>query len=109
MEQPFLREHFAAQGIEAVPPCAADRERVHRVIFEELCRGIVSDGSRQAYLAVIERLAADGCSAVLLGCTEIGLLLPPDAPSAVPMFDSTVLHAEAAARWICEERLETTR
>jgi aspartate racemase len=103
MEQRFLRDRYARHGIEALPPGDEDRELVHRVIFEELCRGSVRDASRTAYLQVIERLAAQGCTAVLLGCTEIGLLLPPDAPSALPMFDTTVLHAEAAVQWICEE------
>ncbi|MEW6704940.1 MAG: aspartate/glutamate racemase family protein [Pseudomonadota bacterium] len=102
MEQPFLRDHLVQRhGVEAVPPEADDREAVHRVIFEELCRGLVRDESRAAYLAVIERLAARGCTAVLLACTEIGLLLPPETASALPMFDTTVLHAEAAVEWIC--------
>ncbi len=111
MEQPFLREHYARLGIEAEPPCAADRDTVHRVIFDELCRGIVREDARSAYLAIIERLAARGCTAVLLGCTEIGLLLPPGTPSALPMFDTTTLHAEAAVRWICEDNdhKDTTR
>jgi aspartate racemase len=109
MEQPFLRDEYARHGIEALPPDAPDRELVHRVIFDELCRGIVSDTSREACLAVVERLAAQGCTAVLLGCTELGLLLPPGAPSALPMFDTTVLHAEAAVRWICGDTKERTR
>jgi aspartate racemase len=108
MEQPFLRDEYADHGIEALPPGREDRELVHRVIFEELCRGVVREESRAGYLAVIERLAAQGCTAVLLGCTEIGLLLPPDAPSALPMFDTTTLHAEAAVRWISGEK-EPTR
>ena len=69
---------------------------------------MVREESRAAYLTMIERLAAEGCTAVLLGCTEIGLLLPPDAPSALPMFDTTTLHADAAVRWISGEK-ETTR
>ena len=104
MEQRFLRDHLLqGYGIDAVAPEAADRECVHQVIFDELCRGIVSPASRAAYLGVIDRLAERGCTAVALGCTEIGLLLPPDTPSAVPLFDTTVLHAEAALAWMCDE------
>lgn len=104
MEQSFLRDHLQRQhGVEALVPDAADRDVVHHVIFDELCRGTVSDASRTAYLAVIERLAQRGCTAAVLGCTEIGLLLPPGTPAALPLFDTTVLHAEAALEWMCED------
>lgn len=101
MEQDFLHRHLAGFGVEAVSPAADDRERVHSIIFDELCRGRLLDASRDAYLAVIERLARRGCDAVILGCTEIGLLLPPGTPAALPMFDTTVLHARSAVDWIC--------
>jgi len=104
MEQAFLQQHLRQRhGVQTLVPEADDRERVHRVIFDELCRGVISDASRQAYLQVIERLAARGCDAVVLGCTEIGLLLPADTVAPLPLFDTTVLHAEAAVQWICEE------
>jgi aspartate racemase len=106
MEQPFLRERYRRAGIEVVVPEADERERVHGVIFEELCRGIVRDESRAAYLGIVETLAERGCSAVLLGCTEICLLLPPGTPSALPLFDTTALHAAAAVDWICEQEKE---
>ena len=101
MEQDFLHRHLQRFGVETVSPEADDRDTVHRVIFEELCRGVLRDESREAYLAAIRRLAERGCDAVILACTEIGLLLPPDAPSVLPMFDSTELHAHAAAAWVC--------
>jgi aspartate racemase len=78
-----------------VVPEPPDRDEVHRIIYEELCRGRVEDASRAAYVAVIERLATEGAEAVILGCTEIGLLLRP-SDSPLPVFDTTVLHAEAA-------------
>jgi aspartate racemase len=106
MEQPLLREHYAGAGIEVVVPEGDDRELVHRVIFEELCRGLVRDASRAAYQRIVEALAALDCSAVLLACTEICLLLPPGTPCALPMFDTTALHAAAAVHWMCEEEKE---
>ncbi|MDT9592813.1 aspartate/glutamate racemase family protein [Nocardioides zeae] len=95
MEQPFYRDRLAAQGVEVVVPEADDRALVHRVIYEELVRGVVSDASREAYTAVIERLVARGAQGVVLGCTEIELLVGPD-DSPVPVFPTTRLHVEAA-------------
>jgi aspartate racemase len=96
MEQDFylsrLREHH---GIDAMVPSAADRTIVHKVIFDELCQGIIRDESRQRYLDIITRGCAAGADSVILGCTEIGLLL--DSKSlGLPTFDSTLLHADAA-------------
>ena len=97
MEQDFYRGRLAGQhGIEVLIPEADDRDRVHRVIYEELCRGVVSEASRQAYRQVITRLVARGAQAVILGCTEIGLLVRAD-DAEVPLFDTYVLHAQAAA------------
>lgn len=95
MEQPFLRERIEAHGIEVLAPGDADRALVHRVIYDELVRGIVDDGSRAAYQEVIGRLAAAGAEGVILGCTEIELLIgADDAP--VPVFPTTRIHIEAA-------------
>ncbi|HEU4458990.1 MAG TPA: aspartate/glutamate racemase family protein [Methylibium sp.] len=100
MEQPFLREHLRRHhGLETLIPAAADRAEVHRVIFEELCRGVVGAASRRFYLEAIDRLAAAGAQGVVLGCTEIGLLLDP-ADLPLPAFDSTLLHARQAIDWI---------
>ncbi|HSM21031.1 MAG TPA: amino acid racemase, partial [Rubrivivax sp.] len=81
-----------------VPP-AADREVMHRVIYEELCRGVTSADSRTAVVSMIERLRAAGAEAVVLGCTEIGLLVDA-ACSPLPVFDTTALHAAAAVDWM---------
>jgi aspartate racemase len=96
MEQDFyvgrLRE---AHGLEVLVPGAEDRALVHRVIYEELCVGVVEDRSREEYRRVMRDLAARGAQGILLGCTEIDLLVgPDDAPVAV--FDTTRLHAERA-------------
>jgi aspartate racemase len=96
MEQDFyvgrLRE---AHGLEVLVPGADDRRLVHRVIYEELCVGVVDGGSRDEYRRIMRDLAARGAQGILLGCTEIDLLIGPrDAP--VPVFDTTRLHAEEA-------------
>lgn len=87
-----------AQGIEALVPDAAGRALVHGVIFEELCRGIVRDTSRAQLHAIIARGIEAGADSVILGCTEICLLLDPDR-LAVPGIDSTAVHAAAAVRF----------
>lgn len=95
MEKPFYRDRLAAHGLDVVVPNALDRALVHRVIYEELCLGIVRDESRTAYQEVIDRLVDEGAAAIILGCTEIELLIgAADAP--VPTFPTTRLHVEAA-------------
>ncbi len=86
-------------GLQVLLPDAADRDEVHRVIYDELCRGVVLERSRLAYRDVIERLQAQGAQAVILGCTEITLLVDA-ASSPLPVFDSTALHAAAAVDWM---------
>ena len=98
MEQAFYRERIEAAGIDVIVPDADERERVHRVIYDELCLGRVHDASRQAYRDIIAALVARGAQGVILGCTEIGLLVDED-DADVPLFDTTRLHAEAAADW----------
>ncbi len=96
MEQPFYKERLARRhGIDAIVPAPADREVVHRIIYEELCRGIVRPDSKSAYLAVIDRARARGADGVILGCTEVGLLIGR-ADLDLPVFDSAALHVEAA-------------
>lgn len=96
MEQDFykgrLSERFA---LEVVTPDELQRERVHRIIYDELCLGVVNDASRAEYLAIISALAEQGCEAVILGCTEIALLVG-QCQAAVPLYDTTAIHAEAA-------------
>jgi aspartate racemase len=88
---------LAARGIDAVRPGDADRERTGRIIMDELVAGIVKPASVQAFQQAIQRLKADGCDAVVLGCTEIPLIIG-DANSALPTLDSTRLLARAALR-----------
>lgn len=103
MEQAFYRERMRQKhGIEVIVPPPAARERVHEVIYRELCLGVVADGSREDYRRILAVLAADGAEAVILGCTEIGLLVGAD-DAAVPLFDSTLLHARKAAAWAMGE------
>ena len=102
MEQEFYRRRLEAHGIEVVVPDAADRETVHRVIYEELCQGLVRDASRDAFRAVIKRVIDAGADSVALACTEIAMLIGPhDCP--VPLFDTTELHARAAVDFALSE------
>jgi aspartate racemase len=96
MEQDFYVGRLQrTHGLAVVVPDAEDRRLVHDVIYQELCLGIVKEDSRQAYRRVISGLVDRGAEGILLGCTEIDLLIgPPDAP--VPVFDTTRLHAERA-------------
>ncbi|MFI7611163.1 aspartate/glutamate racemase family protein [Nonomuraea terrae] len=96
MEQHFYRDRLAAHGLDVVIPRREQRERVHRVIFDELVRGVLRESSRDAYAQIIDDLADDGAEGVILGCTEIELLIS-DKDGAIPVLPSARLHAEAAA------------
>ncbi|MDP5183005.1 aspartate/glutamate racemase family protein [Blastococcus sp. BMG 814] len=97
MEQPFLVDRLADAGLEVLVPEQADRDLVHRVIYEELVLGVVRGESRRAYQEVVDRLVARGAQGIVLGCTEIELLIGPgDVP--VPTFPTTALHVAAAVR-----------
>jgi aspartate racemase len=95
MEQEFYTGRLAAHGLTVLVPAADDRATVHAVIYDELCRGIVTAASRAAYTEVIGRLVGAGAQGVVLGCTEIELLVGRD-DSPVPVFPTTRLHVEAA-------------
>ena len=96
MEQDFYKGRLQARfGLTVLVPDGAGRERVHRIIYDELCLGEIRASSRAEYLAIIAELAAAGAEAVILGCTEIALLVG-DARAAVPLYDTTAIHAEAA-------------
>ena len=96
MEMDFYRARLEkAHGLEVLVPHAPEREVVHQVIYDELGRGIVREESRQAYIKIIEGLVGRGAQGVILGCTEIPLLIK-DKDSPVPVFDTTALHAAAA-------------
>lgn len=102
MEQPFyagrLRERF---GLDPLVPDEAGRAEIHRIIYEELCRGIVTDASRRGALRCIDRLRGQGADGVILGCTELTMLLGPDDVD-LPLFDTTRVHAEAALRFMID-------
>lgn len=100
MEQGFYKARLIEQhGLDVIIPNDEDRMVVHRVIYDELVAGKIVPASREAYRAIIARLVAQGAEAIILGCTEIMLLVQPE-DSAVPVFDTTQLHAEAAAEFI---------
>ena len=98
MEQPFYVERLTSHGIECVVPGPAERDEIHRIIFEELCRGQVTDASRRALLECIASLRARGAQGVVLGCTELPLLVAQQ-DSPVPLFNTTELHALAAVEF----------
>jgi aspartate racemase len=108
MEQDFYKGRLQRRfGLDVLVPDDADRALVHQVIYDELVRGRVEPVSRDTYRAVIERLVDRGAEAVILGCTEIMLLVGPE-DSPVPLFDTTRLHAEAAvARALSDARWAT--
>jgi len=108
MEQAFYRERIEAAGIAVLTPDAMQRERVHRVIYDELCLGRIIDASRDDYREIIADLVARGAQGVILGCTEIGLLVG-EGDAAVPLFDTARIHAEAAADWALAPSAPTTR
>jgi aspartate racemase len=95
MEKGFYEERLAALGIATIVPEPDEREDVHRVIMRELGRGVITDESRRRYVEIIDHLGARGAEGVILGCTEIPLLVRQQ-DSRLPLFDTTILHAEAA-------------
>jgi len=97
MEQPFYRERLSERhGLHVIVPEAREQEFVHRIIYEELCLGIVKTESRDQYQAVMRNLVSRGAQAIILGCTEISLLIS-QRDSTVPLFDTTAIHARTAA------------
>lgn len=98
MEQDFYKGRLSDKfGIDVVVPEQADRSNVHEIIYQELCRGEIKDESRKVYLDIIEKLHQQGAQAVILGCTEIALLVK-QSHTDVPLFDTTAIHAEAAVK-----------
>lgn len=98
MERDFYAGRLRRRhGIDVIIPEQAARETVHRIIYDELCQGQVRAGSRDAYLEIVQVLVSSGAEAIILGCTEIGLLLGP-GDTNIPLFDTTRIHAGAAVR-----------
>jgi aspartate racemase len=95
MEKAFYRERLEAAGLAVLTPDAAERERLHAIIFDELCQGVISEPSRAVVLAMIEQGRAAGADGIVFGCTEIGLLLNP-GEMPLPTVDTAIAHCEAA-------------
>ena len=95
MEQDFYRERLASHEIETVIPGLRDRDIVHRVIYEELCLGKIEEASRREFVRIIDALVQGGAGGIVLGCTEIPLLIRQE-DVGIPVFDTTKLHVEAA-------------
>ncbi len=94
MEQDFYKGYLVARGLDVSVPDAAGRDLVHTIIYDELCRGVMTDSSRAAYIRQTAAAKDSGADCVILGCTEIGMLLD-EANSALPVFDTTLIHAKA--------------
>lgn len=102
MNKPFYREGLARHGIEVVTPSEEDKDYIVRVIFEELSTGLLLDESRDRYLEIIDKLAAQGAEGIVLGCTEIPLLVKREH-TKVKVFDTAVIHAEKALQYAIEQ------
>ncbi|MDE1887176.1 MAG: aspartate/glutamate racemase family protein [Gammaproteobacteria bacterium] len=98
MEKEFYRLRLEHQGLRVMIPNESERQAIHRIIFEELCKGVVRPESRQAFFNVIERLATAGAEGAILGCTEF-TLFGASSDAGIPLFDTTEIHARAAADW----------
>ncbi|WP_372172538.1 aspartate/glutamate racemase family protein [Xanthomonas axonopodis] len=96
MEQPFYRQRLQARGLDVLVPPAEARAQLHRVIYDELCQGVIKPESREYFCKVMGELGQHGAQAIILGCTEISLLVD-STDAQLPLFDTTALHAEAAA------------
>ena len=98
MEQSFYTDRLRAAGLEPIIPDSSDRMETHRIIYEELCRDVVAEDSGRTYVEIADRLADRGADCLILGCTEVGMLLNTDNVR-VPVFDTTHIHCEAAIQW----------
>ncbi len=104
MQQPFYKDRLKNEfGLNVLTPNSEDQAIIHRVIFDELCQGKLNSDSKQDYLRIIEKLHQDGAQGIILGCTEIGLLIT-QSDTEVPLFDTAFIHAEYAV----EEALKTS-
>ena len=102
MEQAFYSERLAQQfDLDVVVPDSDDRLAVHKIIYEELCKGVICEKSRDAYIDIINKLKAQGAQAVILGCTEIALLVK-QSDTDMPLYDTTALHAAEAVKMALE-------
>ncbi|WP_290654576.1 aspartate/glutamate racemase family protein [Idiomarina sp.] len=102
MEQAFYRERLEHYGINVLTPDSDTRQQIHDIIFNELCHGVTTAHSRQCYVDAIDNLAENGAQAVILGCTEIGLLIS-QSDTQLPLFDTTEIHTDAAVKWMLKD------
>ena len=99
MEQDFYKGRLTDKfGMDVVVPSSEDQETVHTIIYDELCKGVIKEGSKQEYLAIIDKLYAEGAQAVILGCTEIALLVS-QRDTQVPLYDTTEIHAKQGVEY----------
>ncbi len=103
MEQAFYKDRLASHGIDVIVPDKADREIVHRVIYDELCLGVVREESRAEYQRIIASLIDQAAEGIVLGCTEIELLIDSDGEFGVPLYPTSRIHAEEAVAWALAE------
>ncbi len=102
MEQDFYKARLQDYGIDVIIPNEEDRKTVHRIIYEELCLGVINPDSQQKYIAIVERLIAEGAQGIILGCTEICMLIG-ELKFSVPLFDTTAIHAKEAVSFSLSE------
>lgn len=102
MEQSFYTDRLVAQGLAPTIPEHDDRAETHRIIYEELCRDVISENSRLSYQEIAQRLIDKGCDCLILGCTEVGMLLNANNVR-VPVFDTTLIHCKAALEAALED------
>ena len=103
MEQAFYKDRLIDNfGLDVVIPSDKDRATVHRIIYQELCQGIIDNSSKQAYVTIIEKLQQQGAQSVILGCTEIGLLVKQQDVD-IELVDTTAIHAQAAVDFALTE------
>lgn len=102
MEEEFNKKRFKEKGIQIITPVLSERQQIHDIIFEELCKGIISETSRKIYMDIIYKYCDTNSKGVILGCTEIGLLIQQNFLK-VPVFDTTKIHAQKIALYAINE------
>jgi aspartate racemase len=102
MEQDFYKSMLIERNINVIIPREEDREFINHTIYQELCLGIINEASRKKLLSICDKLTEQGAQGIILGCTEIGLLITQEFTN-IPLFDTTLIHAKSAARYSLEE------
>ena len=99
MEQDFYKSRLEDKGLEVITPNKANRKIVHDIIYDELCLGVIKKESQEKYMDIVEELISSGAEGIILGCTEICMLIG-DIKFSVPLFDTTSIHAKAAVDFV---------